>query len=177
MAHRNSLDALNVVLASVDAVRNLRALYVLLVTFSIAALFTAMAEASLAKNIVQIGAVEAGAALFAAFYSGNAAGILVMDDARGGPVSDISSALRTSLLSAHRLLLALALLSGAYAVFAGLLYGLLWLCRVSVTGPVAGPLLFGVVVPVGGVGVAVALLSLVVVVVLPRHLRFGPVQA
>lgn len=164
MAHRSPLDGLNFVLASVDAVRNLRALYVLLMTFSIAGLLTAMAEASLAKNLMQIGAIEAGAALFAAFYGGNAAGILLMDDARGGPVRDISNALLTSLLTAHRLLLALALLSAVYAGFASLLYGLLWLCRVSVTGPVVGPLLFGAAVPVGVVGVGVAFLALVVIV-------------
>jgi len=165
MAHRSPLDALNIVLSSVDAVRNLRALYVLLMTFSVAGLLTAMAESSLAQNMAQLGAVEAAAALFTAFYGGNAAGILVMDDARGAPVRDIGDAVMTSLLTAHRLLLALAIVLGAYAAIGALLYGLLWLCRVSVTGPVVGPLLFGVAVPVGVVTVGLGLLALVAVVV------------
>jgi hypothetical protein len=165
MAHRSPLDALNIVLSSVDAVRNLRALYVLLMTFSVAGLLTAMAESALAQNMMPIGTVEGAAALFAAFYGGNAAGILVMDDARGGSVRDIADAVAASLFTAHRLLLALAIVLGAYAVCGALLWGLLWLCRVSVTGPVIGPLLFGVVVPVGVVGVGVALLALVAVVV------------
>lgn len=165
MAHRSPLDALNIVLSSVDAVRNLRALYVLLMTFAIAGLLTAIAESSLAQNMTRIGAVEAAAALFAAFYGGNAAGILVMDDARGEPVRDIADAVMTSLFTAHRLLLALAMVFGAYAVIAAMLYAVLWLCRVSVSGPIVGPLLFGVVVPVGVVGVGLGLLSLVAVVV------------
>jgi hypothetical protein len=156
---------LNIVLSSVDAVRNLRALYVLLMTFSIAGMLTAMAEGSLAQGHAQLGAIEAAAALFVAFYGGNAAGILSMDDARGAPVRDISDAVIASLLTAHRLLLALAIVLGVYALAASVLYGFLWLCRVSVTGPVAGPLLFGVAVPVGVVGVGLALVSLVAVVV------------
>ncbi|RQP24368.1 hypothetical protein [Piscinibacter terrae] len=165
MAHRSPLDALNIVLSSVDAVRNLRALYVLLLTFSVAGLLTAMAENALAQGSMQVGALEAAAALFAAFYGGNAAGILVMDDARGAPVRDIVEALRASLFTAHRLILALVLMLAGYALFGAVLFGLLWLCRASVTGPVIGPMLFGAVVPLGVVGVGVALLSLVAVVV------------
>lgn len=165
MAHRSPLEALNIVLSSVDAVRNLRALYVLLLTFSVAGLLTAMAEGSLAQGATQVGAVEAAAALFAAFYGGNAAGILVMDDARGVEVRDIADAIRTSLLTAHRLILALLVMLSLYAALGALLYGLLWLCRASVTGPLIGPMLFGAVVPLGVVGVGLALLSLVAVVV------------
>ena len=165
MAHRSPLDALNIVLSSVDAVRNLRALYVLLMTFSIAGMLTAMAEGSLAQGHAHLGAIEAAAALFVAFYGGNAAGILSMDDARGEPVRDIAEAVIASLLTAHRLLLALAIVLGVYALAAAALYGLLWLCRVSITGPVAGPLLFGAAVPVGVVGVGLALVSLVAVIV------------
>jgi hypothetical protein len=161
MAHRSPLDALNIVLSSVDAVRNLRALYVLLLTFSVAGLLTAMAEGALARGAMQAGALEAAAALFAAFYGGNAAGILVMDDARGAPVRDIADALRSSLFSAHRLILALVLMLAGYASFGAALFGLLWLCRTSVTGPVIGPMLFGAVVPLGVVGVGVALLPAV----------------
>lgn len=165
MPSRSPLDALNLVLSSVDAVRNLRALFVLLATFASAGLLMAMAEGSLAAGGGRAGAIEAGLALFVAFYGGNAAGILMMDDARGGPVREVADAVRQALLTAHRLLLALALVLLVYALAAALLLGLLWLCRVNVSGPVLGPLLFGLAVPVGVVGVGIAGLSLVAVVV------------
>jgi len=165
MPSRSPLDALSLVLGSVEAVRNLRALYVLLATFAIAGLLTAMAENSLAKGAGTWGAVQAGAALFAAFYGGNAAGILVMDEARGAVPRDIGDAVRTSLLTAHRLLLALLIIGAGYAAFAAVLLAFLWLCRVAVTGPVLGPLLFGLAVPVGVVSVGIALLALLSVVV------------
>lgn len=165
MPSRSPLDALNLVLSSVDAVRNLRALYVLLATFATAGLLTAMAENSLIRGAGVLGAVEAGLALFVAFYGGNAAGILTMDDARGAPVREVTDALRQALLTAHRLLLALALVLAAVAAFAAVLLGLLWLCRVNVSGPVLGPILFGLAVPVGVVGVGIAGLALIAVVV------------
>jgi hypothetical protein len=159
------IDALSLVLGSVEALRNLRALYMLLLTFSGAGLLAAMAESALAAGSGRLGALQAGAALFVAFYGGNAAGILVMDDARGLPVRDIGDAVRASLLTAHRLLLTLAVVLAAYAAGAALLLGLLWLCRVNVSGATLGPLLFGLLVPVGVVSVGVAMLSLVAVVV------------
>ena len=68
MPSRSPLDALSLVLGSVEAVRNLRALYVLLATFAIAGMLTAMAEASLARGAGWWGPLQAGAALFVAFY-------------------------------------------------------------------------------------------------------------
>jgi hypothetical protein len=164
MPSRNPLDALSLVLGSVEAVRNLRALYVLLTTFASAGLLTAMAEASLLKGGLW-GPVQAGAALFVTFYGGNAAGILVMDEARGGVVREIGDAVRTSLATAHRLLLALLVVGAAYTLFGGALLALLWLCRTTVSGPLAGPLLFGLAVPVGVIGVGLAVLALLAVVV------------
>jgi len=165
MPSRSPLDALSLVLGSVEAVRNLRALYVLLATFAIAGMLTAMAEASLARGAGWWGPLQAGAALFVAFYGGNAAGILVMDDARGSGRLDVAAALRTSLATAHRLLLALVIVVAGYALFAAALLALLWLCRTTVTGPLLGPILFGAAVPIGVVSVGLALLSLLAVVV------------
>jgi hypothetical protein len=164
MPSRNPLDALSLVLGSVEAVRNVRALYVLLATFASAGLLTAMAEASLLNGGLW-GPVEAGAALFVAFYGGNAAGILVMDEARGTRVREIGAAVRTSLATAQRHQLVLLVVGAAYAVFGAALLALLWLCRTAVSGPVAGPLLFGLAVPVGVVGVGLAVLVLLAVVV------------
>ena len=164
MRERDPLTALSLVLGSVDAVRNTRALFVLLGTFAIAGLLLAMAETSLARDAGWRGQIEAGAALLAAFYGGNAAGILVMDEARGRPVRDVPDALRASLLTAHRLVFALAILLAVYALVAGALLGMLWLSRVAVSGAVVGPMLFGLAVPVGVLTVGLAALSLLAVV-------------
>jgi hypothetical protein len=162
---RTPLQALNLVLGSVEAVRNLRALYMLLATFASAGLLLSMAEASLARADSVWGAVQAGLALFAAFYGANAAGLLMMDDARGLPVRDVVDAVRASLFSAHRLLLVLLIVGTGYAVLGSTLWLLLWLCRTEVTGAVLGPALFGLVVPIGVISVGLALLALVAVVV------------
>ena len=159
------IDALGQVLASLESLRNLRALAVLLGTFATAGLLLAMAEASLAKGAVWWGPIEAGAALTAAFYGGNAAGLLVMAEACGRPVREVADALRAALASAHRLIGALLLLLAAAAAIAGVVVGLLWLCRLSVTGPVVGPMLFGLVVPLAVITLGWLLLSLLAVVV------------
>jgi len=165
MREQDPLSALSLVLRSVEAVRNTRALLVLLGTFACAGLLVAMAEASFAMGGGGWGPLQVGAALFVAFYGGNAAGILVMDDARGREVRDIPLALRAALASAHRLLLVFTLVLGACAIAAGALLGLLWLSRTAVTGAVIGPLLFGLAVPVGVLMVGLGALSLVGVVV------------
>ncbi len=157
--HASPLDALSLALRSVDALRNGRALMVLLGTFASAGLLLAMAETSLGRGSGLWGAVQAGAAFFTAFYGGNAAGLLVMDQSRGVPVRDIPDALRASLFTAHRLLCVLLIVALVYAILGGLLWGLMWLSRVSVSGPVIGPLLFGLAVPVGVAGIAVAVLA------------------
>jgi hypothetical protein len=158
-ATASPLDALSLVLRSVDAWRNGRALMVLLGTFASAGLLLSMAETSLSRGSATWGALQAGAAFFAAFYGGSAAGLLVMDQSRGVPVREIPDALHDSLFTAHRLLCVLLIVALAYAVLGGLLLGLMWLSRTSVSGPVLGPLLFGLALPVGVVGIALALLA------------------
>lgn len=166
MPSRTPLEGLNLVLGSIEAVRNLRALYVLLTTFALAGLLTASAQAAVfAGRGGAWAALPAGAALFVAFYGGNAAGILVMDEARGVAVREVGKAVRASLLSAHRLILALLVIAAGYATVGAALVGLMWLSRASVSGPVLGPWLFGLIVPLGVVVVGVALLAWVAVVV------------
>lgn len=166
MPSRTPLEGLNLVLSSIDAVRNLRALYVLLTTFVLAGLLTAWAQAAVLDGRSGAWAgLQVGAALFVAFYGGNAAGILVMDEARGVPVREVGEAVRSSLLSAHRLLLALLVIGAGHAAVVAALVGLMWLSRASVSGPVLGPWLFGLIVPLGVVVVGGALLAWVAVVV------------
>ncbi|HEX6361530.1 MAG TPA: hypothetical protein VFZ93_01130 [Albitalea sp.] len=165
MRSRSPLDALSLVLGSVDAVRNVRALYVLLTTFALAGLLTAMAQGSLVRGAATPGALQAAAALFVAFYGGSAAGILTMDDARGVPVREIGDALRAALSSAHRLIVALAAIAIGYAALGALLVALLWLARADVAGETLGSWLFGALVPVAVVAVGLAMLAGVAVVV------------
>lgn len=164
------MNAFSRVLRSVDAVRNTRALTVLLGTFASAGLLVSMAEAAAARADGWWGPLQAGVALLLAFYGGNAAGILVMDDACARPMRDIPAALRASLATAHRLLLALALVGALVSVVAVALLGLFWLSRAAVSGNVLGPLLFGLAVPVGVLtvgGVALALVAVVVPLAAP----------
>lgn len=164
MRERDLLSGVGEVLASVHAIRNSRALFVLLFTFSAAGLLMAMAEASLAREVGGWGPAQGAAALLVAFYGGNAAGILALDDARGAPIREVSAALRQALRSAHRLPLALAIVALPCAAGAGALLGLFWASRTAVSGVLVGPLLFGLAVPVGVVTVGLAALALVAVV-------------
>lgn len=159
------LEALGQVLRSLDALRNGPVLMVLIATFALAGLLLAMAESSLAREALRWGQVEAGAALTIAFYGSNAAGLMLMDEARGLAPRDPLDALRDALLSAHRLLVALAVLLAGCALLGGVIVGLFWLSRSTVSGPVLGPLLFGLLVPVGVVSIGLMLLALLVVVV------------
>lgn len=159
------LAALGQVLQALDALRNGPALVLLLATFAAAGLLLAMAEASLAREALRLGQIEAGAALTVAFYGSNAAGLLLMDEARGRPPRDALDALHDALLSAHRLLVAVAILLAGGALLGGAIVGLFWLSRSAVSGPVVGPLLFGLLVPLGVVAIGLMLLSMMFVVV------------
>ncbi len=145
MSQRLSLQALNRVLASLDAARNGRALYALLAAFCMGGLLLASAESALARGDSLWGAVWSGLALAVAFFGVNTTGLLLMDQARGLPVREVDDAFVDALFSAHRvllcLLLVLALAGGAVAV----LVALLW----AVHLPWIGTPLFGLLVPLG----------------------------
>lgn len=158
------LDALGRVLEGVDALRNLRALALLLGSFAGAGLLLAMAETALGRDAAWWGAIQAGAALTVAYYGGNAAGLLAMDQARGVPLREVGDAIRDALASAHRLLAALLAMLALGALVAAATVGLLWLCRSSVSGPVLGPLLFALALPVAVLVCAGLLLAVTVVV-------------
>lgn len=159
------LEALGRVLAALDSLRNLRALGVLLGTFAAAGLLLAMAESALARADEVWGPIQAGAALTLAFYGGNTAGLLLMDDARGRPVREIGDAVRDALATAHRLIVVLLILLAGAALLSAVVVGVLWLSRLSVSGPVAGPLLFGLTVPLAVMSFGLLALALLAVVV------------
>lgn len=138
------LHALDRVLRSIQAVRNGRAVFVLLAAFAVAGLLLAMANSALARDAASLAAVLYGGLAFTvAFYGANAAGLLVMDEACGRPPRPVPAAVLDALGSAHRVLVVLALAGLAGAAVFALLAGLVWLCRL----PGLGPWLFGLVLP------------------------------
>jgi hypothetical protein len=154
------LPALARVLASIDAPRNLRALYALLAGFCLAGLLLAMARSALGRDQALLSAVWLGLALAVAFFGVNATGLMLMDQARGLPVRDPQDALADALRGAHRVLLVL----GAVLALAGaavlVLAGLLWATRL----PWVGAPLLAVVLPAGVLllgGIAFALVIVV----------------
>ena len=139
------LPALARVLASIDAPRNLRALYALLAAFCFAGLLLAMARSAVARDQSALSALWMGLALAVAFFGVNATGLMLMDQARGLPVRDPQDALADALRSGHRVLLSLlaclALAAAGVAVLAALLWATRW--------PWVGAPLLAVVLPAG----------------------------
>lgn len=159
------IQAWSEVLRSVEGLRDTRALYVLAVTFASTGLLLAMAERSIASVSLARGPIELIAAALVAFYGGNAAGLLLMDQAAGRPLRDVPDAVVQSLRTSHRLLAVMAALIGGIALVVGPLVGALWLTRPGVAGAVVGPLAFGLLVPVGVLVLGLAVLATVVVLV------------
>lgn len=139
------LSAIARVLASIDAPRNLRALYALLAGFCMAGLLLAMAQSSFARAEETTGALWLGLALAVAFFGVNTTGLMLMDQARGLPVRDPQDALSDALRSGHRVLLALMACLALAALGVALLAALLWATRF----PWVGAPLMAVVLPVG----------------------------
>jgi hypothetical protein len=139
------LPALARVLASIDAPRNLRALYALLAAFCFAGLLLAMARSAAGRDQAALSALWMGLALAVAFFGVNATGLMLMDQARGLPVRDPQDALADALRSGHRVLLSLlaclALAAAGVAVLAALLWATRW--------PWIGAPLLAVVLPAG----------------------------
>jgi len=133
------------VLASVDAARNLRALYALLASFCAAGLLLAMAQSALVREQNLLSAVWMGLALAVAFFGVNATGLMLMDQARGLAVRDPQDAMSDALRCAHLVLLAvlacLALGGLGVLILAGLLWATHW--------PWIGAPLLAVVLPAG----------------------------
>jgi hypothetical protein len=156
----NLLTPLSRVLASVDALRNLRALYALLAGFCAAGLLLAMAQSALAREQSLLSAVWMGLALAVAFFGVNATGLMLMDQARSLPVRDPQDAFADALRRGHRVLLAVLACLALAALAALALAGLLWATR----WPVVGAPLLAVVLPVGVLvlgGISFALVVLV----------------
>jgi hypothetical protein len=149
------IDALARVLGSVEAVRNARALYLLLFAFAAAGLLLAMADAALARSHWPFGAIWGGAALTALFYGSNAAGLVLMDEARGAPQREAGQALRDALACGHRLLLVMLIVLAGAALLLAIVAAAVWATRV----PGVGAALFGLLLPAAVLLVGGAMLA------------------
>lgn len=148
-----SADAL---LNCLDAVRNGPALGLLLATFSISGLLLAMTQQADARGQTLPSLLYGLLALAAAFYGGNAAGIVIMDDAKGRPRRSAGEALKAAMNTAHRLLGVLVLAALGYGLGALAISVVLVICKT----PLFGPLAFTLVMPVAVVICGIALLAL-----------------
>ena len=153
-------QALVRVLASIEAVRDGRAMYVLLATFSLAGLMAAGAQAAFGRTELPWAIAQGASALFIAFYGTSAAGLVSMDRAMGLPPRELGDAVRDALGIGHRVLVALVVMMLAAALIAAGLLGLYWLSGL----PRVGPWLFALVVPATVVAIALVLMAGVAVV-------------
>ena len=123
------------VLGSIEAVRDGRAMYVLLAAFAGAGTSMAMARTSLAQGQLAWAVGQGALALFIAFYGSQATGLLLMDRALGRSPREVADAVVDALGVGHRVLVALALVLLLLAAVAGVIVGLFWLCSLAVIGP------------------------------------------
>lgn len=148
-------QALVRVLSCVEAVRDGRAMYLLLAAFSGAGLAVASARASFGRNELYWAIGQGAAALFVAFYGANAAGLILMDRAMGRPGREVWQAVEDALGVAHRVLVSLLIMLLAGAAIVAALLGLYWASE----WPRVGPWLFVLVVPLTVLVLALVMLS------------------
>lgn len=158
------LEALQAVIGSLDALRNGRALYVLMGTFTVTGLLLALAQGALARGSDTLGIVQVGLAVAAAFYGASAAGLLLMDQACGRRPREVADAVADALAVGHRLLIVL-LVAAAVPVLATAAAGaLVAATRPGVSGAF-GPWLYAATLPLAVVAIGASALALTAVVV------------
>lgn len=146
-------------LDSVDAIRNWRAVLVLLATLVSAAVVFGVGG-MLARWSWALFVLFLLAAYAVMFYGANAAGMMIMDEARGNPSRPAMAAVAHSLATSHRLILVFLLLGVIYLAAFAVLAIVLFICKI----PVLGPLLYAIVFPVSVVIFGIAMFALPTVV-------------
>lgn len=143
----------------IDAMRNWRALVLLLVTLVAGAMV--MGLGSLLAGVSTVFVALFGVAAYAVlFYGVNAVGVMLMDEAHGLRSRSIADAVGHSLAHSHRLLLVYLWIAAFYLAGLLALAVVLFLCKL----PLLGPLLYAFVFPVAVVLTGVALFALPMVV-------------
>ena len=160
-------------LDNIDAVRNWRAVLLLLATLMLATLVLVAGAAVVGGALAQVNDIEgrmrlAGIwgslvsllALAVAFYGLNAVGMMMMDEAQGYPSRPIGAAVMSSLATSHRLILVLLIVGAIYLVAWLAFAAVLSVCKI----PGVGPLLYAFVFPVGVVVSGMAIVAVPTVI-------------
>ncbi|HSV50466.1 MAG TPA: zinc ribbon domain-containing protein [Burkholderiaceae bacterium] len=146
-------------LDSIDAIRNWRAVLLLLATLVATALVIALGGllTSVSWIFLVLFALLGYAVLF---YGANAAGMMIMDEAKGYASRPAMAAVMASLATSHRLILVFLLLGLVYLAGFLALAVVLFICKI----PFLGPVLYAVVFPVSVVIAGIAVFALPTVV-------------
>lgn len=146
-------------LDSIDAMRNWRAVVLMLITLVAAGMVMGLGTLLAGVSYAFV-ALFALAAYAVVFYGANAVGMMLMDEAQGQPSRPIVDAVLHSLATSHRLLLVYVSIGVLYLAGVLALAVILVVCKI----PLLGPLLYTVVFPVAVVLSGVALFALPTVV-------------
>lgn len=146
-------------LDSIDAIRNWRAVLLLLATLVATALVLGLGGllATVSWVFFLLFALLGYAVLF---YGGNAAGMMIMDEAKGYPSRPAMAAVMASLATSHRLILVFLMLGLVYLAGFLVLAIVLFICKI----PFLGPVLYAVVFPISVVIAGIAMFALPTVV-------------
>jgi hypothetical protein len=146
-------------LDSIDAIRNWRAVLLLLATLVATALVLGLGGllATVSWVFFLLFALLGYAVLF---YGANAAGMMIMDEAKGYPSRPAMAAVMASLATSHRLILVFLMLGLVYLAGFLVLAIVLFICKI----PFLGPVLYAVVFPISVVIAGIAMFALPTVV-------------
>ncbi len=156
---RTSAAGSSSLLDCIDGVRNWRAVVLLLATFVVAVLVTAVG-ASMARAGTLFPLLFSLAALGVVFYGVNAVGMMMMDEANGRVARPIGAAVMSSLATSHRLILVLLIIAAIYLVGLLAFALILFVCKL----PGIGPFLYTFVFPAGVVISGIAIFAVPTVV-------------
>lgn len=145
VASKLTLQALDRVLCSLDALRNGAAIQALLGTFCLAGLMLASSRSALAQEQMAAGWTWMAGALLVTIFGVNLCGLQLMDQAQGRPVRSARDAFYDSLRIAPRLLLCLGVSLGLAAVLGLLVLAVLAAVRI----PYLGVLMLTLAMPLG----------------------------
>ena len=161
MSVRNELSQYANLFSAVDAVRNWRAAALALLTLALAGVIFGIGGVLSSKVHALFGALFFLLGVVVMFYGGNAVGIMLMDEARGGTSRPMLAALLSSLAMGHRLVLVMLMVGVIYLLGVLAIVMLLFLCKL----PGIGPLLFTFVFPVCAVVTGIAVFAFYAVIV------------
>ena len=140
-----SMPNFSALLGALHAVKNLRAVMLTaLVLVTTAVVFAVVIFVVGRAGSVALTMIGALFAYLVAIYGVSAVGFMLMSEAKGAPPLSIADALTMSMMSTHRWIAVMLLALVVFILFAVVLAVIFFVCKI----PVAGPVLYAVVVPV-----------------------------